>query len=79
MLAAGCSEHDRTQIAWVVSRGLQAASEKVSERLCRSGVRVQRSVYPGLGHDPLVYGFLREQVEWITGRFSGETAPGSCN
>src|ERR1700719_1892264 len=51
-----------------------AASEKVSKRLCRSGVRVQRSVYPGLGHDPLVYGSLREQIAWIAGRFAGEPA-----
>ena len=56
-----------------------AASKMVSERLCRSGARVQRSVYPGLGHDPLVYGSLREQIAWISGRFSGEPAPSTCD
>lgn len=56
-----------------------AASEKVTERLCRAGIRVQRSVYPGLGHDPLVYGSLREQIAWITDRFSGAPAPSSCH
>ena len=55
------------------------ASKKVSERLCRSGERVQRSVYPGLGHDPLVYGSLPEQINWIRGRFSGARAPSNCN
>jgi len=55
------------------------ASKTVSERLCRSGARVQRSVYPGLGHDPLVYGSLAEQIDWIKGRFSGALAPSNCN
>ena len=55
------------------------ASETVFERLCRSGQRVQRSVYPGLGHDPLVYGSLIEQIEWMKGRFSRATAPSNCN
>jgi pimeloyl-ACP methyl ester carboxylesterase len=54
------------------------ASEIVFRRLCRSGQRVQRSVYPGLGHDPLVYGSLTEQIEWMKGRFSGATAPSNC-
>jgi pimeloyl-ACP methyl ester carboxylesterase len=56
-----------------------AACQKVSARLCGSGARVQRSVYPGLGHYPLVYGSLREQIAWITRRISGEPAPSSCN
>ena len=30
------------------------ASKTVFGRLCRSGQRVQRSVYPGLGHDPRI-------------------------
>src|ERR1700722_15910247 len=55
------------------------ASKTVSERLCHSGERVQRSVYPGLGHDPLVYGSLSEQIKWITGRFSGAPAPNNCD
>jgi hypothetical protein len=55
------------------------ASQIVSDRLCHSGERIQRSVYPGLGHDPLVYGSLREQIEWIKGRFSGVPAPSNCS
>src|ERR1700722_20264531 len=55
------------------------ASKTVSQRLCHSGERVQRSVYPGLGHDPLVYGSLNEQIKWITGRFSGAPAPNNCD
>jgi alpha-beta hydrolase superfamily lysophospholipase len=55
------------------------ASKMVAARLCKAGVRTQRSLYPGLGHDPLVYGSLGEQLRWITGRFSGETAPSNCN
>jgi alpha-beta hydrolase superfamily lysophospholipase len=55
------------------------ASKTVFERLCRSGERVQRSIYPGLGHDPLVFGSLTEQIEWIKGRFSGAPAPSNCN
>lgn len=55
-----------------------AASEKVFARLCHGGIRAQRSVYPGLGHDPLVYGSLPEQISWIKGRFSGEPPPSNC-
>jgi len=55
------------------------ASKTVSQRLCHLGERVQRSVYPGLGHDPLVYGSLSEQIKWITGRFSGAPAPNNCD
>jgi acetyl esterase/lipase len=56
-----------------------SASEKVLKRLCRSRVRVLRSVYPGLGHDPLVYGSLQEQFAWIKGRFAGDAAPTGCD
>jgi pimeloyl-ACP methyl ester carboxylesterase len=55
------------------------SSKIVAERLCSIGERVQRSVYPGLGHDPLVYGSLTEQIEWIKGRFSGAPAPSNCS
>ena len=55
-----------------------AASRKVFQRLCRGGARVQRKVYPGLGHDPVVYGSLRDQLDWIAARFAGEPAPGNC-
>lgn len=55
-----------------------AASRKIFQRLCRGGARVQRNVYPGLGHDPVVYGSLRGQLDWIAARFAGEPAPGNC-
>jgi pimeloyl-ACP methyl ester carboxylesterase len=56
----------------------ESAGGKIFERLCRSGARVQRNVYSGLGHDPVVYGSLREQLGWIAGRFAGVPAPSNC-
>lgn len=55
-----------------------AASDKVLARLCHSGTSVRRSIYAGLGHDPLVYGSLMEQISWIKARFSGEPSPSNC-
>src|SRR6516225_11484392 len=54
------------------------ASRKIFQRLCNAGARVQRNVYPGLGHDPVVYGSLRDQLDWIAARFAGEPAPSNC-
>jgi alpha-beta hydrolase superfamily lysophospholipase len=56
----------------------ESAGKKVFQRLCSSGARVQRNVYPGLGHDPVVYGSLRDQLDWIAARFAGESAPSNC-
>ena len=56
----------------------ESAGGKIFERLCSSGALVQRNLYPGLGHDPVVYGSLRNQLEWIAARFSGESAPSNC-
>src|SRR6202040_3888518 len=56
----------------------ESAGRKVFERLCRSGARVQRNVYSGLGHDPVVYGSLRDQLDWIAARFGGAPAPSNC-
>jgi pimeloyl-ACP methyl ester carboxylesterase len=56
----------------------ESAGTKIFQRLCSSGVRVQRNLYPGLGHDPVVYGSLRDQLDWIAARFSGEPAPSNC-
>jgi hypothetical protein len=55
-----------------------SASRKVFQRPCRSGARVQRNVYPGLGHDAVVYGSLRDQLDWMAARFAGEPAPNRC-
>jgi pimeloyl-ACP methyl ester carboxylesterase len=57
----------------------EKASQKVAERLCKAGQSVQRNVYPGLAHDPLVYGSLPDQLKWIAARFEGEPAPSNCN
>src|ERR1700723_3692260 len=56
----------------------ESPGTKIFQRLCSSGARVQRNLYPGLGHDPVVYGSLRDQREWIAARFSGEPAPSNC-
>jgi len=56
----------------------ESASQRVFRRFCDAGVVVQRNIYPGLGHDPLVYGSLRDQVAWIAARFAGEPAPSNC-
>jgi len=55
-----------------------SASRKIFQRFCSARARVQRNVYPGLGHDPVVYGSLRDQLNWIAARFAGEPAPSNC-
>jgi alpha-beta hydrolase superfamily lysophospholipase len=56
----------------------ESAGGKIAQRYCSAGARVQRNVYPGLGHDALVYGSLRDQLEWIAARFAGTPAPSNC-
>jgi hypothetical protein len=56
----------------------ESSGSKIFQRLCSSGGRVQRNVYPGLGHDPVVYGSLRDQLNWIAARFTGKRAPCNC-
>jgi pimeloyl-ACP methyl ester carboxylesterase len=56
----------------------EAAGQKIFRRICNAGGHVQRRVYAGLGHDALVYGSLREQLDWIAQRFNGETASNEC-
>jgi len=57
----------------------ESASRQIFERLCAAGGQIQRNVYPKLGHDPLVYGSLRDQVDWIASRFAGKAAPSNCS
>jgi len=57
----------------------ERASQKIFERLCSSGARVKRNVYPGLAHDPVVYGSLRDQLDWMAARFAGRPAPSDCS
>jgi acetyl esterase/lipase len=56
----------------------EAAARKVVQRMCATGGQVQWRVYPRLGHDPVVYGSLKDQMEWIAGRFAGRPAPDDC-
>jgi pimeloyl-ACP methyl ester carboxylesterase len=56
----------------------ESAGQKIFQRFCGSGARVQRNIYPGLGHDPVVYGSLRDQLDWIAARFAEEPAPSNC-
>ena len=56
----------------------ESAGTKVFQRLCASGAIVRRSLYPGLGHDAVVYGSLKDQMAWIAGRFAGNPAPSDC-
>jgi alpha-beta hydrolase superfamily lysophospholipase len=56
----------------------EAAGRKVVDRICAAGGQVQRKVYPGLGHDPLVYGSLKDQMAWIAARFAAQPAPNDC-
>lgn len=57
----------------------ESAGAKVFQRLCVAGGQIQRKVYPGLGHDPVVYGSLRDQVDWINDRFAKRPAPSDCS
>ena len=56
----------------------ESAGRKILQRLCAAGAQVQRQVYPGLGHDPVVYGSLSDQMDWIAARFAGRPAPSDC-
>jgi acetyl esterase/lipase len=56
----------------------ECAGKKIFQRLCNSGVPVQWNLYAGLGHDPVVYGSLRDQLDWIAARFAGNPAPSNC-
>jgi len=54
------------------------AGRKVHRRFCDAGVRVQYKVYPGLSHDAVVLGSLKDQMAWIGQRFAGVPAPDDC-
>jgi pimeloyl-ACP methyl ester carboxylesterase len=55
------------------------AGDKVTQRICTAGGLAQRKLYPGLGHDPVVYGSLKDQLDWISDRFAGKPAPNDCS
>jgi len=57
----------------------ESAGDKVVHRICAAGGQVLRKFYPGLGHDPVVYGSLRDQIEWIGDRFAGKPEANDCS
>ena len=57
----------------------ESAGQKVVQRICAAGGHAQRNVYPGLGHDPVVYGSLKDQMDWVAARFAGKPAPNDCS
>ena len=54
------------------------AGRKIFQRLCAAGGQIQHNVYPGLGHDAVVYGSLKDQMDWVAARFAGEPARSNC-
>ena len=68
----------------LVAQGL--ADTTVEPSITTQAVRQMRSegdiveykTYPGLDHDPLVYGSFRDQINWIHARFVGQPAPNNC-
>jgi hypothetical protein len=46
--------------------------------MCSEGDIVEYKTYPGLDHDPLVYGSFRDQINWIHARFVGQPAQNNC-
>ena len=47
----------------------ESAGKKVLQRICAAGGQAQRKVYPGLGHDAVVCGSLKDQMDWIAAAF----------
>ena len=48
--------------------------EQMAERLKALGATVEYRLYPGLDHDPLVFGSFRDQLRWVEDRFAGRPA-----
>jgi alpha-beta hydrolase superfamily lysophospholipase len=57
----------------------ESAGQKIFQRLCAAGAQIQRKIYPGLSHDPVVYGSFRDQMDWIGARFAGSPGPSDCS
>jgi pimeloyl-ACP methyl ester carboxylesterase len=57
----------------------ESAGRKIFQRICAGGGQTQLKVYPGLGHDPVVYGSFKDQMDWIAARFAGGSAPSDCS
>nr|WP_259460827.1 lipase family protein [Paraburkholderia sp. BL23I1N1] len=56
----------------------ETAGRKTVDRICAAGGQLQWKVYPGLGHDAVVYGSLKDQMRWIAERFDGKSTPNDC-
>ena len=48
--------------------------EQMAARLRALGAAVEYRLYPGLDHDPLVFGSFRDQLRWVEDRFAGRPA-----
>jgi acetyl esterase/lipase len=48
--------------------------EATLDQLKAVGADVVYRSYPGLDHDPLVFGSFRDQLRWVEDRFEGQTA-----
>jgi alpha-beta hydrolase superfamily lysophospholipase len=54
------------------------STDALYARMRRQGAAVEYRKYPGLDHDPVVFGSFRDQVRWVAARFavSAARAPG---
>src|SRR3984957_180907 len=57
----------------------ESAGRKIFQRLCAAGAQIQHKIYPGLSHDPVVYGSFKDQMDWIGARFAGSPGPSDCS
>lgn len=48
-----------------------AATDALFKRMQQQKLVVEYLKYPGLDHDPLVFGSFRDQVRWVRDRFEG--------
>lgn len=47
-------------------------TDALYQRMQRHGASVQYKKYPGLDHDPLMFGSFRDQLRWAQDRFNGK-------
>jgi acetyl esterase/lipase len=66
----------RGPVLWLAGLADETVSAKTVEsifrQLRRQGTGVAYRAYPGLDHDPLVFGSFRDQVRWVEERFAGK-------
>src|SRR5262249_19972028 len=49
-----------------------ATVNELHKRMLKQKSEVEYRKYPGLDHDPLVFGSFRDQVRWVRDRFDGK-------